>query len=77
MLWPDIRLCPEVMDIMTKDLIVVSPDSTVFLAAKIMKENKVNRLPVVDNEDVVGIITRGDVLQYMIWEILMAANQEN
>ena len=46
---------------MTKDVVVVSPDTTVPEAHRIMTEKSIRRLPVVDGKKLVGIVTRGDV----------------
>ncbi len=56
-----------VEEIMTKKVITISPKETVAEAAKIMGENKINRLPVVDkNSNLVGLITRGDVIGTLV-----------
>lgn len=65
----------QVKEIMSRDPVVIDPDSTVFLAAKKMIDHKINRLPVVEKGEVVGILTRGDVLQCMIWELLVAGTE--
>ena len=48
-----------VRDIMTKDLITVTPDMNISKAAKILLENRINGAPVVDdNGSLVGILAR-------------------
>lgn len=63
---------------MTSPVITVTPDTSISLAHKIMKDNGVRRLVVVDPEDYVkGIITIGDVREaspsdavtLSIWEL--------
>ncbi len=55
-----------VEEIMTRDVLTVSPDADVFAVADIMAANNVNRIPVVDEErKVVGIITRRDLIAAM------------
>jgi CBS domain-containing protein len=49
-------------DMMTKDPDTVTPDTTVKDAARIIHESGHNRLPVVDGERLVGVVTRLDVL---------------
>lgn len=50
-------------DIMTTDLIVVGPDATIGEIAKLLVENHISGLPVVDeNKKVLGIISEGDLL---------------
>lgn len=50
----------KVEDIMSDKLITVSPDTTTQEAAKLMSEHQIRRLPVVENEKLVGIIALGD-----------------
>jgi len=49
-------------DIMTKNLITINKDESIFEASKIMHENKIKRLPVTDGDEVVGIITSTDIV---------------
>lgn len=59
----------KIRDIMPKrtKLITISPNSYIERAAKLMRENKVSGLPVVDeNEKLVGIITETDIFDAFI-----------
>ena len=49
-------------DMMTKDPDSVSPDTTVREAARLIHESGHNRLPVVKDGRLVGVVTRVDVL---------------
>ena len=49
-------------DMMTRDPQTVSPDTTVREAARIIHDSGHNRLPVVDEGRLVGVVTRVDVL---------------
>jgi CBS domain-containing protein len=49
-------------DMMTADPDTVSPDTTVQEAARIIHESGHNRLPVVEDGRLVGVVTRVDVL---------------
>lgn len=51
----------KVEDIMTDNLITVTPDTTTKEAARLMAENQVRRLPVVEGERLVGIVALGDL----------------
>lgn len=54
----------KVEDIMSKPLRVVRPDTLVEEAARAMKENKVKRLPVVnESNELVGILSEGDIMR--------------
>jgi CBS domain-containing protein len=48
---------------MTSPAITIAPWESVSQAARIMCERHVNRLPVVQNEKLVGIVTRGDLVR--------------
>lgn len=53
----------SVSDMMTPDPIAVSTDTDVSDAARIISERGHNRLPVVDDGRLVGVVTRLDVLE--------------
>lgn len=55
-------LAVEAKDIMTKDFTTVKLDSTVEELANIMHEKHVNPIPVMDNEKMVGIVSRSDLV---------------
>ena len=52
-----------VSDIMEKDVFTVGPESSVEDASRSMTRHKINRLPVVDNGELAGVITRGDIIR--------------
>lgn len=52
-----------VRDRMQKVVITVSSSTTILEAQKIMKDNKIRRLPVVDGGRLVGIVTYNDLLE--------------
>ncbi|NYZ74445.1 CBS domain-containing protein [Candidatus Micrarchaeota archaeon] len=53
-----------VEDIMSKPLRVVRPDTTIEDAAKAMRENKIKRLPVVnDDNELIGVLSEGDIMK--------------
>lgn len=56
----DIKQTP-VSEVMTTKVYNVSPDAEVSEASKVMCDCQVRRLPVVDNDVLVGIITLGDL----------------
>ncbi len=53
----------KVSEIMTEDVISVSPDRTVREVATLMADRKINRVPVTENGRLVGIVTRGDIVR--------------
>jgi CBS domain-containing protein len=56
-------------DVMTKDPITISPEATLEEAATLMVERGISRLPVVENDRLVGIITKRDVLKAISREL--------
>jgi CBS domain-containing protein len=50
-----------VADACTPEVVSCPPDATVADAARMMSENALRRLPVVDNNRVVGIVSLGDL----------------
>ncbi len=51
----------KVGDIMTDNVVFASPDLDVDDAAKIMSDRQIRRLPVVENNKLVGIVALGDI----------------
>lgn len=52
----------DAADMMTRRPDTVGPDTTVREAARLIHESGHNRLPVVENDRLVGVVTRVDVL---------------
>jgi CBS domain-containing protein len=48
-------------DWMTREVITISPNTSLAEAHKLMQEKRIRRLPVVDHDRIVGIVTLGDV----------------
>ncbi|MBB5323808.1 CBS domain-containing protein [Anoxybacillus tepidamans] len=51
----------QVTEVMSKDVITTSPDTSVQEAAQQMAEHQIRRLPVVENGRLVGIVSLGDL----------------
>lgn len=60
-----------VSELMTKDVITVTPDTCLEEAARIMADNKIGGLPVLEGGNLVGIITETDIFK-MFLELLGA-----
>jgi acetoin utilization protein AcuB len=56
----------RVSELMTTDLITVTPDIPLEEAACIMADNKIGGLPVVENGHLVGIITETDIFKVFL-----------
>jgi len=55
-------------EIMTVKPFTLSPGTFIPKAARIMLENKITALPVVDNGDLIGILTNSDLLRFILEE---------
>jgi acetoin utilization protein AcuB len=62
-----------VREVMTEEVITVSEDTPIEQAALIMAEHKIGSIPVMRNEELVGIITETDL--FKIFPELMAVHQ--
>lgn len=56
----------KIKDIMTRNPLTVTPDTTIEKCAIIMHDNKIGGLPVLENEKLVGIITEQDIFDALI-----------
>jgi len=55
-----------VKDIMTREVVTVRPDITLKELAKILKDNRIKGVPVIDKDDnLIGIITMTDLLKIL------------
>jgi acetoin utilization protein AcuB len=61
----------KIEDVMIQDVITVTEDTPLEEAAKIMADNKIGALPVIRNNELIGIITETDLFKIFI-EILGA-----
>ncbi|MHC4147974.1 MAG: sigma 54-interacting transcriptional regulator [Planctomycetota bacterium] len=53
----------EIADVMSRDVISISPDDTVVYAARVMSESKISCIVVLDGDDLAGIVTERDFLE--------------
>jgi CBS domain-containing protein len=53
-------------EIMERDVIYVAPEQSVELCMALMTEKRVRHLPVLEGSKVVGIVSIGDLLKFMI-----------
>jgi signal-transduction protein with cAMP-binding, CBS, and nucleotidyltransferase domain len=66
------RLLPDpagihVEDVMTANLVTLSPEDTVEQAAQLMMNNRVGGIPIVEENLLVAIVTRADVLRAFLF----------
>jgi len=59
------QITTPVKQIMSSPLIATSPDETVLMAADLMYTRNIRKLPVIDNDKVVGIVTASDLVKQL------------
>ena len=55
-----------VRDIMTADMVTVSPQQSISECMKIITEHRIRHLPVVDGGELIGIVSIGDLVKWII-----------
>ena len=60
----------KVVDVMTKNPLIVTPAETVAQADELMTENKIRQLPVVDGLALLGIVTDRDIRSFLSGSLL-------
>lgn len=58
----------HVRDIMSRELIIVHPEDSVMESLAIMTEKRIRHLPVLEGQEVVGLISIGDLVKKVIDE---------
>ena len=56
-------LSTHLSEVMSTPLITVSPDETIWEAAEIMKKNKIHKIPVQQDNKIIGILTSTDIVK--------------
>lgn len=52
----------KVKDVMWKNVIVVKPEDNIEVALYYLSKYRINRMPVVENDKIIGLISRTDIL---------------
>jgi CBS domain-containing protein len=55
-----------VREIMTRPVVTVTPDDTVDICMQIVTERRIRHLPVMDRDNIVGIVSIGDLVRTTI-----------
>jgi CBS domain-containing protein len=53
----------KVQQVMKTDVLTITPEDTIEYASQIMTKHKINRLPVIEDGKLIGIVTRGDIIE--------------
>jgi acetoin utilization protein AcuB len=64
-----------VKDVMTKDVITITEDTPIEVAARLMADNKIGGVPVIRDDKVIGILTETDL--FKIFLELMGAREKS
>ncbi|MFQ5782462.1 MAG: cyclic nucleotide-binding/CBS domain-containing protein [Nitrosopumilus sp.] len=56
-------LFTEIYEVMTSPLITIDPEETIWEASEMMKEKGIHKLPVKEDEKIIGIITTTDIVK--------------
>jgi CBS domain-containing protein len=59
---------------MTRVVVVCSPEDSITAVMKLMTQRRVRHLPVKQGDQLVGIISIGDVLKHRLEEVELEAN---
>jgi len=55
-----------VEEVMTHDIFIVRPETPLATAVGLLRRHRIGSLPVVQNKNLVGIITRSDILDFVL-----------
>ena len=56
-------LFTEISEVMSSPLITIDPEATIWDASEMMKEKGIHKLPVRENEQIIGIVTTTDIVK--------------
>ena len=63
----------RVGDVMARDVVTARPDDPIDDAANVMREGGINCLPVLEEDELVGIVTSSDVMESLV--LLLGAHE--
>lgn len=63
---PKLPLDTPVSELMTKDVLTVTPNDSIEKCMKLMTDQHIRHLPVVDNGKMIGIVSIGDAVKLFI-----------
>ncbi len=63
--------------IMTRNIITAHPDDTLQIITQKMLENGIRRIPIVENDELVGLVTASDIINNALWKTDIQEPVEN
>ncbi len=57
------REAMQVKDIMTRDIVTLSKDTEIMKAYRLMVERQIGRIPIMEEDSLIGIVTKTDILK--------------
>ena len=63
--------------IMTRNIITAHPDDTLQTITEKMLENGIRRIPIVENDELVGLVTASDIINNALWKTDIQEPVEN
>ena len=57
----------NIPDLMTKNVVTISPTHTIEQAAKLFAEHKFQAMPVINNSEIVGILSSKDIMRLIAY----------
>ncbi|MBQ2586212.1 MAG: CBS domain-containing protein [Bacteroidaceae bacterium] len=60
-------------DIMTTDIVTVDPETDIYKVSRLMAEKQIRRIPVVQNNEIVGLVTLGDLSKEKCFDMEIAS----
>jgi CBS domain-containing protein len=73
---PELKETLRVDDYMTSDVVTVTPDTSLLEAQRLMGTKRIRSLPVMDEEKLVGLVTRTDMVKVEPSRFVSPENQE-
>ncbi|WP_342363984.1 CBS domain-containing protein [Terrarubrum flagellatum] len=70
----------RVEDIMTRDVVTATADTSIDIAADLLEKHRVKRLPILEDGELVGIVTRADIVRQVAFapaiDVMHAGDRE-
>lgn len=60
-------------EIMTTDIVTVDPETDIYKVSRLMAERQIRRIPVVQNNKIVGLVTLGDLSKEKCFDMEIAS----